>query len=197
MTAINISIAGGSTGYMLTDCAHFEPDGKLQYVANKAISLPHAQTVVAVRGSVIFQHILLVDLHSLEDFDKIVGRAGECGRKRWESLTDDLRGEGAEFVVMGSSEEKGCVAAAICRQSEGFEPAFSNGITAPGAQINQSGCSVESYLLRLMEEQRRIYRKGEGSAIGGAAILTTVDRYEIKQRVVHRWDDKVGERISP
>jgi hypothetical protein len=197
MTAVNAIISAGLTGYMLTDCAICEPDGEIYRVANKAISLPHAQTVIAVRGSVIFQHVLLIDLQYLEGFDQIVSSAGGNARKRWKSLPSDHRGDGADFIARGWAEARGRVVAALCHHSDGFEPVFSDGIITPGVEASQLGGSVESYLLRTMEEQRRVYRKGEGSAVGGAAILTTVTRCEITQRVLHRWNDEIGSTIKP
>jgi hypothetical protein len=51
-------------------------------------------------------------------------------------------------------------------------------------------------LLRIMEIQRREPDDAGRSVIGGAVVLTMITRDTIEQRVVHRWADKVGERIE-
>jgi len=55
----------------------------------------------------------------------------------------------------------------------------------------------ESYLLHCMEIQRRKRFDGR-HVVGGHAVLTTVTRDGVTQRVVHRWpEDRVGKTIRP
>lgn len=55
-------------------------------------------------------------------------------------------------------------------------------------------------LLRIMEVQRRMSfdgTNGKFHGVGGLALLSSVTRDGVAQRVIHRWPDRVGELIKP
>jgi hypothetical protein len=116
----------------------------------------------------------------------------------------------AEICIVGYSALEGGVRA-IAATSAG-EPAFellksivflSPGLTPPEIEelpnmaLNDL-CAWPSSLLKIMEVQRQQYMKKPGAEIiGGHAVLTTVTKDVIAQRVIHRWPDAVGVRFNP
>jgi hypothetical protein len=71
-------------------------------------------------------------------------------------------------------------------------------IAAAGFKMrDENELDAEFDLLHLIEIQRRESIEGH-YWVGGKAMLTSIDRHGISQRVVHHWiEDQVGEPITP
>jgi hypothetical protein len=64
--------------------------------------------------------------------------------------------------------------------------------------VDPENRNVETDLLHLLEIQRRKKVDTGQSYVGGQAVLITITRDGVEQRIVHTWpDDKAGQPIVP
>lgn len=122
-------------------------------------------------------------------------------RKRPEAYVMDVWSEHSTgiAVAMANSPNAGTV------QNGAFVPMDMGGTPLPGPDLLTAAGFVvkkpdkwtpDRDMLRLMQIMRSEKIEGRHN-IGGAAILSTIDRVGFRQRVIHRWPDEVGKMIVP
>lgn len=222
MTAIN-AIASGARGRMMTDAAAYDRAGVMVGLMNKAIAVPHLGMAFATRGAVATLRTMGEEIEAFASFDDVVAGAPAALREAYDAgafWSEDGETE-FDLVLMGwSTARRGVELHTLSTVTHGGVPPFTLQAMAvtlaplPDDQaLRRIGLKVgrtfdlsrpAEKLSDLIELQRCTpgpigTRPGapHGYAIGGAAVLTEVTEAGVVQRVVRRWPDQIGARITP
>lgn len=201
MTAIAAYVTGAA-GFMVTDSVVTDEAGIAVAHGFKVATCPHASTVVATRGPLDGCWWAAEIAARYASFDEIEREAPAAFKLEYEKLAEQLGPRGMDIIVMGYSEAAGVARLYIAASPEFvFQagPIIAAPTLTPGqcAAAGISGLDGPADLLRIMEIQRRIPDDDGRFLIGGIATLTGVSNNGIAQQIVHRWPDKIGERIEP
>lgn len=248
MTAINIAVTNkGQLAHIVTDGAlyrGYDRQGRLVGRVTKFRSVPHAGTVIFIRGTLKTIDPLLSHIDGCASFDDLVdafqqkclanrkvkfwraygsffGRLAH-GRERRHGVNRPHPFAAQFFFVGWSDRDKRVKAIKFDSESASpYAPEESDYWIAPGV-VDWETCSRyfpsdraamdhtawPKALLELMKHQRRVclemrnqdrvagVRIPRGDAIGFHVVHTVVSGAGIQHRVIHRWDDKVGEPIG-
>jgi hypothetical protein len=208
MTAINVMVSH-TVGFMLTDSLAYDMDtGLVLGHAAKTFTFPHAQSVFAARGFVDPIRWVADLLGSFTSFDDIAQRAPAELAKAWPIIVEKVGLTPMELIVMGWSQSSGRMRVLHSHSAKGFvfkEQPEGAVLAFPlvterqlaAAGMNSLSDNPGSDLLRIMHAQRAtVIAEEPDHAIGGAAVLTMMSSDAIVQRVLHRWPDKIGERVG-
>jgi len=213
MSAANIFVTDTAV-HVFADGACYEPDtGIVQGFVSKIAKMPHIQAVAAITGTPPIRMLVesIVGEKDYADFDECAARFGEDLRERVRKVPEYFDA-GAFFVtIAGWSAKAGAPRAFVlngCRDNgvDGFRPRPVKTWIQPhdagtvGFKFDEE--RAEDCGLRLLEAQRRqrwspIYSKCEFHAVGGFAEYTKLTQSEITTKVIHRWPDRIGEKINP
>jgi hypothetical protein len=224
MTALN-TVQHADAMHVLTDGARYDIDGRFVGFSPKVWSLPHINAVVSSRGPRIFLPAIVEMLGCVgTSFDDLKEKIVPFLRKSWDTLLDHADfhdfGPDADVVVAGLSETRGPEAYLITSHEnygrpswlitdmEGLSIAPGNEeihaevlkLFPPGTQASEIDPVRDG--IRLMEIQRNAIVPVAGAAgrelrtVGGFIQLTSVTADGISSRIIHRWNDRVGERLD-
>jgi hypothetical protein len=218
VSAVNIAVSSNGTAFILTDSLAYRLDRRIDHYATKAHSFPHARAVITVRGNVYLVDRVLKLLKRGADFDEMTDLLRDkaprlltirVSRALRRLLNLNLLTV-AEICIVGYSvREDGIRAIGASSSTERAFDLFKDvAFLAPGVPPTEldevpkmSDDEVGTWpilLLRIMELQRLQYLKRPGAEIiGGHAVLTTVTKDMITQRVLFRWNDPIGARFDP
>lgn len=214
MSAINVLIQS-SCVHIYTDGAGYQPDGTLSIIVPKVRLLPHINAAMSMRGPAIGFAPVAEELSVASSFDGLRNGIVQCLQAcvvAYEHLLSQCAaGPEFEVVVVGISEMTGPSAYLVPSHDRYGEPwsiidlaGFS---TTPASDVvcqrvreitagrNADELDPVAYGLAVMEAQRAC-RFDDVVGVGGFAQLTTVDADGVHSRIIHRWDDRIGERIS-
>lgn len=223
MTAINM-IVHPKAVYILTDGAGYKPDGEILTIQQKVIALSPLNTVLAARGVVALLHAYAEHISSsFSSFDDLLAGVISNVRAMGEHLRTGLSAEviDAPFDLMiagwSESRDRGEVYGLFNHETYGL-PAWSlvpieEGCLTPGDQgftdrLREAGIDPRSEAfdpaadgLRILEEQRAMPWPALGGGepiygVGGFGQLTTLERDRITTRILKRWPDAIGEKIT-
>lgn len=226
MTAV-ITVVGDEAAHLVTDGAGVDAAGLVQLIAPKAHIFPHIKAAIALRGMHVAFPVFQTHLAGIADsYDGLKAHFAEGFQQDWELHKEELaKAFGPSvlvfdlFVVGWSEAKNGPDAYAffsharhageaayrvtdldyVCATPE--LPAHFLERLAP----KLSGVGFDRAAIKIMEEQRRLIATAAdsptlaepNSIVGGFVQVTTVTVDAITTRVVHRWPDKLGERIVP
>ena len=223
MTAITV-IRQFNAVHVLSDTGVFDEHGRLVAFTNKVWPMPHKNAVICIRGlapiaAAIAEIVFRVGCASYDDMRSNVRREL---RSNFEAQAALFRSKGLvwgelkfDVIIAGYSESVGphCYAffsydmASVCL-------AWDEVLLGPIAPLPSTDemmarlnlpdvdtLSIERDGLRIANEQRKVAMPFDvgapGCGLGGALQLTTITTHMITQRIIHRWPDKIGERITP
>jgi hypothetical protein len=212
MSAANAAVTeDGRTGYVLTDSA--VSMGIDDYVVHghmsKCLTLPHARSVFGMSGHCAGLNWAAGHLGVFSEFEEIEGHATEMMAADFPRVQAAFRGHLLQFVLMGWSPNEGKIRLSHTRSDLGFK--FERSTTGCFITPSLPGCDeagrgardLPDLLMRITQFQRDTPQPWNprdptklAHVVGGKAVLTTVTRGSISQRIVHDWGDKIGERIS-
>jgi hypothetical protein len=222
MTA-NTVIRAFNAVHVLSDTGVFDNDGRLVGVTTKVWPMPHKSLVVCVRGHALICSGIAGEIARLgSSYEELRAIVRSEFRSSFQTQSEFMRGKGValpelkfDVVIAGYSEREGPHSYAFSNYDMAADcPAWSEiglGPIAPlpstnemMARLNLPGVealSIERDGLRIANEQRRLpmpFPTGTpGCGVGGSLVLTTITTQMITQRIIHRWPDKIGERINP
>lgn len=224
MTAINIFRKKASVS-MLVDGAGYDALGIYRQPVLKCIPIPHLRAAVATRGSEAATPLFASLLARFTSFDQALAEGAELIEDNFDDIQSVLkRSPEAECQIFlaGWSESKNApesyVLTSFFNPAQGLEPwefhpleeASAAPLPSPSA-IAAAGLAITSVErfnpvidgVKLMEAQRatRVHvtadeRGDELCLVGAFAMLTTITAAGVEQRVIHRWADKIGERMN-
>lgn len=206
MTAINIVRTPHSV-HICTDSAAFDDDGIIQWFGPKAVTFPHMNAALMVGGDA---HILFELARQIEKraptFEDLVSSNAmtESVMNLYERSYNPLD---AVIIVAGWSNTRRAPEVYIWKsgkppQMELFVPPI---LIAPGVPLAEREAAgivlrtdagerkIGRALVAIAEMQRRLPEKF--SRVGGCLQFTTINEDGISQRILHRWNDRVGEPI--
>lgn len=222
MTAIN-AIASGARGRLMVDAAAYDREGVMVGFVNKAMAVPHLGMAFATRGAVATRRTMAEELEAFTSFDDVVTGAPAALREAYDAgafWSEDSETE-FDLVLLGwSAARRGVELHTLSSVAHGGVPPFTlqamaitlaplpddEALRGIGLKVGRTFdlSRPAEKLLDVIELQRRTLgpigtRPGapHGCAIGGAAVLTEVSEAGVVQRVVRRWPDQVGTRITP
>lgn len=209
---------------VLTDGASYDSDGVVVGLVNKVAAFPHLNAALTANGPAFFLALLAARIHdAFTSFDELV--AGIVDRVRQsvradKSFFDQVGGTRFVLYVAGISESRGPEAWMLASEDgDGFrawhleplgqgiiKPASSDFMAdlheIPGMTTDPDEFDPATHGLMIMEEQRRrpweIVGAGQNRhIIGGFVQFTAVSREGIEARILQRWPDRIGEKITP
>lgn len=209
--------------HVVTDGGLFDQKtGVLVGFGNKALILSHLNAVLVCRGALAMGLLVPMMVSANSSFDELRKNIGPQLRKQIEPHANIDAQHGhtwGEFdvVLAGFSESKGptCILMLsfdhpFIPELKAYQPFDAGPVSlAPGnddllKSIDPNSFDVERDPLRIIEAQRKIPSphgaRGDSSvkcSVGGFAQLTTVTETEITTKLIHRWNDKIGEVIKP
>lgn len=222
MTAITV-IRQFNAVHVLSDTGVFDERGRLLELTNKVWPMPHKNAVICLRGlaplcAAIAEIVFRIGYASYDDLRSKVRRDL---RSTFDAQTALMRSKGLvsgelkfDVIIAGYSESAGPHSYAF--SSYDMSPdclAWSEISLGPIAPLpstdemmarlnlpNADALLIERDGLRIANEQRlipMIPASDHGCGLGGSLQLTTITTHMITQRIIHRWPDKIGERITP
>ena len=212
MSAINVLIQTDRV-HLYTDAAIYQPDGQLSGIGPKVRMMPHINAAIAMRGSFLGLAPIAEELSAAPSFDKLRGGIVDCLKKcvvAYGHLLDQCNfGPNFEVVIAGISETGRPVAYLVASHDRHGEPwsiVDLDGLSAtPAPDVvhqriydiaagrNADQLDPVADGLAIMEAQRAA---GEGAFVGGFAQLTTIDADGVHSRVIHRFPDRLGEKVA-
>lgn len=219
MTAIN-AILKRDRAIMMTDAALYSPSGDIIGFGQKAFAIPSLKAAIAVRGAQKVAALLAMEMAMVyKSFDHLLADAEDDLRKFCDASfmhLSDLGMSDIDIVVVGWSDAancaKGCSYNTVTDEFElidGWEispfPADEReNLRAVGAVAElhwtESTFDPIRHGIPYMEAQRRLLCDVNGRLtriVGGHILLTEITREGVFQRVIHHWDDEIGQPISP
>src|SRR5579885_2872221 len=181
MTAANVWISeSGHAGMVLVDSAGFDgPTGNFVCNMNKSTLVAHSGAIIVGCGVAAACQGFIAALAVFATFDEVLSKGKECMRGMHAIVTEKLGDVGdIDIIVCGWSEAQQRVLAAGATNPD-FEWEMRNRIVYPVVDISGITGSAQTWLLDVMERQRRDYRYDcvpGGVGIGGKAILSCVSR---------------------
>ncbi|KQT57474.1 MULTISPECIES: hypothetical protein [unclassified Aureimonas] len=221
MSALNF-YHQGHRAIILQDAACYDEDGVLLSLGPKHVVVSEANVVVTCTGMANAPQIMATIIRrGFRDIDDFADRGEAFFAEHWSDLqrTIDELGSGRLCaMVVGWSKRDRRPKSVHFTNREG-EPSFIVDLAwlhhpklrsgAKASLLRQIGEPTREEFdpvqhgIALMEVQRRQPSDGmdEGKSgrllIGGHVMLITVDRHGITDRILKRWDDRVGETIEP
>lgn len=214
MSAINVLIQTNRV-HLFTDAAIYQLNGELAGIGPKVRMMPHINAAMAMRGSFLGLAPIAEELSVAPSFDKlregIVPCLQACAETYGHLLNQCSAGPDFEVVIAGMSETGGPSAYLVASHNRYGEPwsivelaglsatPASDAVhqrvfaTADGRDADQLDPVVDG--LAILEAQRA-HRFDDVVCIGGFAQLTTIDADGVHSRIIHRWPDKLGEKIA-
>ncbi len=220
MSAVAI-ILRASEACVLTDGAGIDESvGHLRWIGSKVYLLPKINAAASFMGPKDIGPALADMLSIGENYDDAEARVGDVLRERLEperATIERMTGMPMEFAlyVAGISEKRGphsymiqSIDHPLFAQIKAWTPFDAGPVwLSPGtdellATVDPARFDPVMDGIRIMEAQRQIAQpqgpQGEMRCIvGGFVQLTTIAGDAITTRIIHRWPDKIGERISP
>jgi hypothetical protein len=159
----------------------------------KIYTMPHGPFVVAARGDFAIVLGVPAAFALFQSFDEAAAKMATTMR----AYMTAIRSAAALEIIIGGWSHSAEVAALFYAVAPEFLPTFAPCIIAPALsaeEIRAAGVAMDGKnvafgddpggdLCRIMEKQREICAE----RIGGAAVLTTITKDEIRQRVLRRW----------
>lgn len=226
MTAIN-TLANATGAYMMTDTACYDSTlGYVTSFPSKVSTFPHLSLAIATTGSIENCEYLASQMRQFSSYDDVKSGLSDMIREAWDNGALDVgddrfshvrllvagwckTGRCGEIHAVSTKEEAiapsafALVKAAVL-SSPGAMPAdilTSKGYLKPNGSLSVS--DPAKFLTDTIKYQRRQPWPVPGRSdqtryiVGGSAVLTTVNAGGITQRVVHHWNDCIGEMIDP
>ena len=210
MTAINI-IRTGRAVHIATDAAAYDETGIVHWFGPKVVTFPHMPAVISVGGTagLLFQVGQQIEKRAatfdeLVSGDAVTASVANLRERGW--IEDD---SGMVIIVAGWSAARRKPEFYLWRP--GFPPRLEMWIApmliAPNVPIDvrtaagvvlrsdMDGPPMWRAFVDLMELQRRLPEPY--SRVGGCVQLTTVTADGISQKILHRWNDRIGDLIKP
>lgn len=223
MTAIN-ALASGPVGLIVSDTACYDAAGVVQAFMSKVIALPRIRTAIALRGPMAALPFFACDLDfGCDSFDDVIERGPRlmeitfnANMMAWADRSFDPE---LEITVVGWSEkQRRCRALGIQSHDGGDREPFTwfeqSVIFSPDPsmeQLREAGviaanggfddADVAGSMLKLIKLQRTLKNPMRGSGarahiVGGDVMFTEVGEHGVVQRIVHRWQDRIGDLIT-
>lgn len=212
MSAINVLVQIDRV-HLYTDAAIYQPDGELAGIGPKVRLMPHIHAAIAMRGAFLGLAPIAEELSAASSFDALRAGIVDCLKKCAVSYAHLLNqcsaGPDFEVVVAGMSETTGPSAYLVASHSRYGDPWSI--VDLSGLSVTPASDPVHQHVfaiaagrdadqldpvadgLAIMEVQRA---ERSGAYVGGFAQLTTIDTECVQSRVIHRWPDKLGEKIA-
>jgi|GEM_PF-3082626 len=225
MSALNVFMARDRVS-ILVDTAGYGQDGRLIRFVAKANALPHVPAVFAARGSWVVPFIFAPRFgERFATFDEMVTDGAQFADEIHADSYQFIASSGEEnvdLVMAGWSESRDRPEAYVLTSfgrnglsAWQFYP-ITEAVALPGpseeaaiaagfVEKDQAHYDPATDGLKLMQAQRSMRwpvisdsdAEEEHHLVGGAAVLIEVTKAGINQRIIHRWNDKVGEHIRP
>ena len=192
MTAI-VAIVG-EAAHIATDGAHYSRDDHLpRHFAAKTVTMPHLPAALAISGPTWLLHFLGNVLHTeAADLDELMAsRAVAILAESAPAANMPLRA-----VIAGHSRQHGPAAWAMeggrCHRIEAGQCYVAPHVPkwTPNAALDREPAEFVASIVDLIGRQRK------GFPIGGFVSLTTIKPDRIEQRILHRWQDRIGECVG-
>lgn len=222
MTAVNAFI-GRDRAFMLTDASMYTAQGVIMGFGQKAVAIPTIRAAIASRGVQKVTALLAMELSLFPSFDALLENAEFALRRYHEQNLLALSGYGKQdinIVVIGWSEEadapKGFCFDSTSDTFEVFEDYMAGPVPddeenynlltikcRPKADVPVWAFDPIKHGIPYMEAQRRMKIRISDlmdepiSIVGGNILLTEITREGVSQRVIHHWNDQIGEPIEP
>lgn len=204
---------------MLTDTTAYTADRVLTSVtvakATPLVSLPAA--ISCTGNSVVHRSVVRLVETEFSSFDDLIQDGAGALRDVFAELAGrgllDTFSTAQAFLVGWHREENRPGTYALTLEEDGSPPTFEDvsanvtGTPLPTKEAlkrcgfvlkPRDGYDESTDLLHLMEVARHRENIDAGvNCVGGQAVLTTVTRDSLTQRVLHQWPDVVGELIEP
>jgi hypothetical protein len=171
-----VAATDGESGWLLADSVAYMPgDGKIVGLEAKAAPVAHRELVVAYRGIPVLAVITQLVGAAVEGLDVLAEKLPEAlsGVLPMLQLPTELR-DLPRWVAPDASDRDSLCQAWL----------------KDTRTVNMAGD-----MLDVMQGQRECIDPAEG-AIGGHAVMTTIAGGAITQSVLHKWDDRIGERMN-
>lgn len=222
MTAINVFLRR-DRAIMLTDASLYTPQGLVVRFGQKAVAMPHLRSVIACRGSQMVTALLAMGLAATySSFDEMANHAAADLPRYHDQHLMDLARLGLQdinIVVAGWSESADAPSGFYYDSTTDAFEMIDGYVSGPvldeeeNANLHAIGCEIDvdvspaafdpiRHGIPFMEAQRRMQIEISDvsepmSVVGGHILLSEVTRDGVSQRVIHHWDDEIGEPISP
>ncbi len=208
MTAINAWVTP-TAAYLFSDAAFLDPKTlRVVGFATKIAYMPEYSAVMATSGNGLATSILAgaIAQHTLANFDHLIDNVSDIFQRCVRLHHDKPFFEDCRLVIAGYSKRTDapglyCLQTVAGIGIKPFEitpcPAFINPYAADENDRQIADMDFDSERpsesgLAIMRAQRVKF-----GVIGGWCQMTTVTRDGIETRVLERWPDKIGEKISP
>lgn len=208
--------------HVLTDGGMYdETKGTLIGTMGKIFLMPKQNAVMTQRGSGVVGSVLIPKMSTFgETFDELKARVGPEMRDWLKPAIETDKAAGAAWVnfdilIAGISESRGPHSYVVPSYDhptfeaiKAWTP-FDPGpvMMAPGddrilATVDPATFDPVKDGIRIMEAQRQILEPQGQSAelryiVAGFVQLTTVTAGSITTKIIHRWPDKIGQKIEP
>lgn len=212
MSAINVLIQSDRV-HLYTDGAIYQSDGELAGIGPKVRMMPHINAAMAMRGAFLGLAPIAEELSAAPSFDALRAGIIDCLKKcavAYGHLLDQCSaGPDFEVVIAGMSETGGPSAYLVASHSRYGDPwsivdLTGLSVTPASDAVHQSVFDIAAgrdadHLdpivdgLAIMETQRA---ERSGAYVGGFAQLTTIDADGVHSRIIHRWPDRLGEKVA-
>jgi len=212
MSAINVLIQT-DRAHLYTDAAIYQPDGELVGIGPKVRMMPHINAAMAMRGAFLGLAPIAEELSAAPSFDALRAGIIDCLKKcaaSYAHLLDQCSaGPDFEVVIAGISETTGPSAYLVASHSRYGDPwsivdLSGLSLTPASDVVHQSVFAIADGRdadqldpvadgLAIMEVQRA---ERSGAYVGGFAQLTTIDADGVHSRIIHRWPDRLGEKVA-
>lgn len=218
MTAIAV-LATKAAGYIATDTALYKQSGMVVGHASKAVLLPHIGLAISVSGTQESGRMVEELLTGMASYDDAIERLPGVLREAWDDGSFHLHADDhlAHFrlFLAGWSERRGGEAYYLSTvpgdpvSPDPFvlmKPVF---VSQPSDTAKMGVSADNIFSIRPVDLFGRFFDVARehgghdpwgnrpGYFVGGAGILTEVSEAGIRQVILRRWGDPVGEVITP
>jgi hypothetical protein len=209
VSACNIFTQGGAA-YLLSDGARCYRGGEIADIGSKVAAIFHLHMALGFTGAWYegqFEKWAEMFRRSA-DFISYLPEMAERAKEHWNRL-NDCDDYNFQVFVARYDWDRGEPALHIYSTDDGGFGQFRKGMHAVRAfatpatakppraadLLDPAKFDIERDAVGLLEAQRAVIWPGGYRAVGGFVELTCVDRSGVNSRVLHRWPDKVGEKI--
>ena len=222
MTAINVFLRR-DRAIMMTDASLYTPQGVVVGFGQKAVAIPSLRAVLACRGNQKVTALLAMELAAAySSFDEMAENAAGHLRHYHDLHLMELAQLGLQDINIVVAGWSGGADAPAGFYYDSTSDAFDmiDGYAAgplpdedEDANLHAIGCEIDvdvspaafdpvRHGIPFMEAQRRMQIEISDvaepmSIVGGHILLSEVTREGVSQRIIHRWDDEIGEPIVP
>lgn len=203
MSAVQVFLTD-EAAVVFTDGALYDNDNGnvITAITTKTLPLTHLSCVIASRGPSDFAADLTPRLgRTFSSFEELIDNLELAVEVAWENAPEEVRAYGGlEIYAAGWSHERGRAEAYVVTNN----PAYGGGwhsaeikdyASAPAVPLRALPDDLVEAGIAIAEQQRAHRDENGNGGVGGFLLMSSVTPIAIHEAVVHRWPDRVGDRL--